>query len=166
MADRYAIFNNGVFVSVALAESDFDPGPGRTKELFDPENPLHKRPTLPSTPRVPPKYVSKKDFLFSLFTATERGVLLRNFKIADTEANWPADTPNGTEVMFRTLVEAKENLDTVENVELASEDVTGFLMLCGYLGVFGDDANIQAKRIAAISTGVLPDGTYVEKQLV
>lgn len=154
----FALLKDGVFHQGPInAPEDWEPQKGLTKVVFDPAVHFKPRPA-----RVPPKVISKKDFLFSLFTATERGVLLRNFKIADAEANWPADTPNGTEVMFRTLVEAKENLDTVDNVELASADVTGFLMLCGYLGVFGDDSNTQSTRIAAISTGVLPDGTFIE----
>ena len=155
---KYVLLRGGEFHNVVLAEDSWPAPAGMTKELFAPTNPAHK----PSVTRVPPIDVGKKQFLFELFTMEERAALLRQFKIANTMSNWTSDTPTMTEGLYRTLVDAKENLDTIEKVQLAHADTQGFLTLCGYLGVFGQDAAVQASRISTIVNGVRPDGTYIE----
>jgi hypothetical protein len=150
----WVVLLNGVPIRKYEApEADVHGNPRKQSVAYDPA--VHTR---IYTGYAPPTDIGKKEFLFELFTVPERAALLRQFKIADTQANWASDTPTFTEGLFRTLVDAKENLDTIERVRPAHEDTIGFLTLCGYLGVFGSDPANQSARISAISGSITPDG--------
>jgi hypothetical protein len=105
--------------------------------------------------------VNKDVFLFDLLTTDEQLALQFHVKNVEALGEWDQPVPSMTGGLYRGIDLASQQLDNVGQVQLSSPRTLQFLTLCGYLGVFGSDAAIQAQRIADILIARKPNGEYI-----
>lgn len=159
---KYALLKNGVFQNVILAEADFDPGPGFTKEPFD--KTIHFKPPQPEV-EAEREWINQFRFISELHTPEQKWALNLAHKAGmgltraeDISTDMTLTTAEGYPVMaLKIIVMAYEEMNLLkENVDLKSDGMAQFFEAAKGCGVYGFEAAAADAEIARIKRNEEP----------
>lgn len=108
----------------------------------------------------------KKIFLFQQFHKVEQLALKAAYREAtelSSAAMLDPEMDDRTKALIVVLI-AKDHFDALDRIEPADPGTQEFLQACALLGVFGEDPEKAALRVAMITAGEMPPETLEDPE--